>query len=203
MKVSSVDYVVVSEFPGPAFSGPSFSEPSSDVHDVKPFSQGLSIEGVIRTCHSSLLSFLRQRLRVADDARDVAQEAYIRMMQYEGSKDVQSPASLLFRIAINVANDLGRAEKVRHMADHCDIADMDFDSGVATPEREVAAGEELEILYQTIEQLPPKCRQVFLLSRFHSMTYPQIAEHCGISVKMVEKHISRALAICAARVDQQ
>ena len=192
MKLSSVDCRAVSEFSGP-----------SDVHSAMPFSQGLSIEGVIRSCHSSLLSFLRQRLRVADDARDVAQEAYIRMMQYEGSKDVQSPASLLFRIAINVANDLGRAEKVRHLADHCDIADMDFDSGVATPEREVAAGEELEILYQAIEELPPKCRQVFLLSRFHSMTYPQIAEHCGISVKMVEKHISRALSVCAAKVAQQ
>ena len=165
--------------------------------------RGLSIENVIRNCHGSLLSFLRQRLRVADDARDVAQEAYIRLMQYEGSHEVQSPASLLFRIAINVANDLGRAEKVRHLADHCDIADMEFDSGRATPEREVAAGQELEILYEAIEQLPPKCRQVFLLSRFHNMTYPQIADHRGISVKMVEKHISRALAICTARVEQE
>jgi DNA-directed RNA polymerase specialized sigma24 family protein len=38
---------------------------------------------------------------------------------------------------------------------------------------------------------------VFLLSRTQLMTYPEIALHCGISLKMVEKHISRALAICA------
>jgi len=48
--------------------------------------------------------------------------------------------------------------------------------------------------------LPPKCRQVFLLSRAQRMTYPQIAVHCGISVKMVEKHISHALAICMKKV---
>lgn len=173
---------------------------SGDVVDSSDPRPGLSIENVIRNCHSSLLSFLRQRLRVADDARDVAQEAYIRMMQYEGSRDVQSPASLLFRIAINVANDLGRADKVRHVADHCDIDDMEFDSGVATPEREVAASQELDLLYDAIEHLPPKCRQVFLLSRFHNMTYPEIAVHCGISIKMVEKHISRALAVCATKV---
>ncbi|RYY75386.1 MAG: sigma-70 family RNA polymerase sigma factor [Gammaproteobacteria bacterium] len=159
----------------------------------------LSIENLVSNCHISLVSFLRRRLRVGEDARDVAQEAYIRLMQYEGSKDVKSPESLLFRIAINIANDLGRADKVRHLADHCDIDGLEFDSGIASPEREVSASQQLDLLYATIEQLPPKCRQVFLLSRFQNMTYPQIAVHCGISVKMVEKHISRALAICAAK----
>lgn len=162
----------------------------------------LSIEKLIDSCHTSLLSFLRRRLRVGEDARDVAQEAYIRLMQYEGAADVKSPKSLLFRIAINIANDLGRADKVRHVADHCDIDDLDFDSGAASPEREVSASQQLELLYKSIEQLPPRCRQVFLLSRFHNMTYPEIAAHCGISAKMVEKHISRALAICAARTEQ-
>jgi RNA polymerase sigma-70 factor (ECF subfamily) len=161
----------------------------------------LSIEKLINSCHISLLSFLRRRLRVGEDARDVAQEAYIRLMQYEGSNDVKSPESLLFRIAINIANDLGRADKVRHVANHCDIDGLDFDSGIASPEREVSASQQLDLLYHTIEQLPPRCRQVFLLSRVHNMTYPQIAVHCSISVKMVEKHISRALAICAAKAD--
>jgi RNA polymerase sigma factor (sigma-70 family) len=162
----------------------------------------LSIEKVISGCHSSLLNFLRLRLRVADDARDVAQEAYIRLMKYEGSEDVKSPESLLFRIAINIANDMGRADKVRKVSEHCDIDELDFDSGVATPEREVSACEQLDLLYDAIEQLPTKCRQVFVLHRFHNMTYPQIADHCGISVKMVEKHISRALAVCVAKTRQ-
>jgi RNA polymerase sigma-70 factor (ECF subfamily) len=163
--------------------------------------QPLSVRELIERYHGSLMSLLRQRLRLADDAADVAQEAYIRMLQYEGSREVQSPSSLLFRVAINVANDVGRSEQVRHAADHFDVDNLDMDSGMATPERKVAAEQDLDLLYQTIEQLPPKCQQVFLLSRVHSMTYPQIAKHCGISVKMVEKHISRALAICLAKVE--
>lgn len=164
--------------------------------------QALSVKNVISSHHSSLIRFLQQRLRVPEDAVDVAQEAYIRMMQFEGSKAIQSPSSLLFRIAINIANDLGRAGKVRHIADHFDIDEVDIDSDIASPEREVAARQELDALYQTIAHLPPKCRQVFLLSRFHCMTYPQIADHCGISVKMVEKHISHALAICISKANQ-
>ena len=160
----------------------------------------LSVQNVIRRYHDSLLRFLRHRLRVSEDAADVAQEAYIRMMQYEGSKEIHSAPSLLFRIAINVAHDLGRAEQSRRASDHYPIDDLEIASDIPTPERIVAAEQDLEMLYQVIEQLPPKCQQVFLLSRAKDMTYPEIARHCGISVKMVEKHISHALQICTQKV---
>jgi RNA polymerase sigma factor (sigma-70 family) len=160
----------------------------------------LSVARLIRLHHSNLLGFLRGRLRIAEDASDVAQETYVRMMQYEGSREIGSPSALLYRIAINVANDLGRAELVRHAASHCDIEDIELESASATPERAVAAAQDLSRLRDTIKRLPPKCRQAFLLSRAEGMTYPQIARHCGISVKMVEKHISYALSICMAEV---
>jgi RNA polymerase sigma factor (sigma-70 family) len=161
---------------------------------------GLSVQETIRRYHDSLIRFLRQRLRVKEDAADIAQEAYIRMMQYEGSDKIQSPSSMLFRIAINVANDLGRSEQARRVSDQLSIDGLELASHQPSADREIAAQQDLEILYGTIEQLPPKCRQVFLLSRVERMTYPQIAVHCGISVKMVEKHISHALAICMKKV---
>jgi len=161
---------------------------------------GLSVHETIHRYHDSLIRFLRQRLRVKEDAADIAQEAYIRMMQYEGSQKIQSPSSMLFRIAINVANDLGRSEQARRVSDQLSIDGMELASHEPSADREIAARQDLDILYGTIEQLPPKCRQVFLLSRVERMTYPQIAAHCGISVKMVEKHISHALAICMKKV---
>ena len=44
-----------------------------------------------------------------------------------------------------------------------------------------------------IERLPPQCRQVFLLSRIHGMNYSEIAKHCNISTKLVEKYVGQAL----------
>jgi RNA polymerase sigma-70 factor (ECF subfamily) len=137
---------------------------------------------------------------VKDDAADVAQEAYIRMMQYEGSRQIHSPSSMLYRIAINVANDLGRSEQARRVADQTSIDGLELASGAPPVEREIAAQQDLSLLYQTIENLPTKCRRVFLLSRVEHLTYPQIAARCGISVKMVEKHIGHALAICMKKV---
>jgi RNA polymerase sigma-70 factor (ECF subfamily) len=167
---------------------------------VESTSQALCVQETIRRYHDSLIRFLRQRLRVKEDAADVAQEAYIRMLQYEGSRQIQSPSSMLFRIAINVANDLGRSEQTRRVSSQCPLDGLELVSDHPAPEREIAAQQDLELLYEAIERLPPKCQQVFLLSRAQRMTYPQIARHCGISVKMVEKHISHALAICMKKV---
>jgi RNA polymerase sigma factor (sigma-70 family) len=160
----------------------------------------LSVPDLIRRHHHSLLNVLRRRVRAVDDAADVAQEAYIRMLQYEGSREIQSPYSMLVRVAINVANDMGRSDQVRRVSKQCPIDDLDLPADTPTPERELAASQDLDQLYAAIEALPPRCQQVFLLSRAEHMTYPQIAAHCGISVKMVEKHISHALAFCLARV---
>ena len=160
----------------------------------------LSIQEIIRRHHGALIKFLRRRLSIAEDAEDVAQEAYIRMMRYEGSSELNSPSAMLFRIAVNVANDHGRAALARQHKRHSQIDDVELTSELPSAEREVLASQTLDLLLETIEQLPPKCKQVFLLSRASDMTYPEIAAHCGISVKMVEKHISRALEICANKV---
>ena len=160
----------------------------------------LSVQEIIRSHHSALISFLRQRLRVSQDADDVAQETYVRLMQYEGSREIRSPLSMMFRIAINVANDLGRSELARRASHQCPLDDVELVSDAPSVEREIEACQDLELLYAAIAELSPKCRQVFLLSRARQMTYPEIARHCGISLKMVEKHISRALAVCAKKV---
>jgi len=167
---------------------------------IENSNEPLSVQNTIRRYHDSLIHFLQQRLRVPEDAHDVAQEAYVRLLQYQNSTRVRSPSSMLFRIAINVANDLGRADKARHIADQCPVDEVELISEQPSAERELSGVEDLALLRTAIAQLPPKCRQVFLLSRIRQMTYPQIARHCGISVKMVEKHISHALAICAKKV---
>jgi len=160
----------------------------------------ICIQEIIRRHHDSLIKFLRRRLSIADDADDVAQEAYLRMMKYEGSREIKSPSAMLFRIAANVANDHGRAAHSRCSTDHFDIEDVQLVSEQPSVERSVLAGQHLDMMLDVIERLPPKCRQVFLLSRSECMTYAEIARHCGISVKMVEKQISRAVAACLKKV---
>jgi RNA polymerase sigma factor (sigma-70 family) len=67
---------------------------------------------------------------------------------------------------------------------------------------QVLKGEqELAIIRQAIAELSPTCRRVFIMHRFGNATYAQIAESLGLSVSMIEKHVSQALAHLKTRLD--
>ena len=53
----------------------------------------------------------------------------------------------------------------------------------------------LEQIHSAIHSLPEKCRQVFLMSKINGLSYAEIAEYLGISVKTVENQIVRGLKL--------
>jgi RNA polymerase sigma-70 factor (ECF subfamily) len=181
------------------------STPESSLEAVMgpgaPGDERLPVEQAFRRYHGRLVSFLRQRMRNEEDAADVAQETYVRLMQsYERDLLPDTAATLIFRIATNVANDFSRRRKSHHATDHCSVDLVPLASGEPSQERRLHARQQLERLYDAIESLSPRCQQVFLLSRVDHMTYTQIARHCGISTSMVEKHITNALAALREKV---
>lgn len=155
-----------------------------------------SFETLFTENRRSLSSYLRRRMSSNADVEEVVQESYTRILSYGYgcSRPPQVWKALLYRIATNLVHSRGRMDKSHNKAGHICVDDMDLASEEPSQERVVAAKQELQIVRQTILQMTPKCRKVFLLSRTHRKTYPEIAESCGISVKMVEKYISQALA---------
>jgi len=55
------------------------------------------------------------------------------------------------------------------------------------------AEETERIIFRIVEQLPPRCRQIFLVSRLEQLSYKEIAELMDISVKTVENQMTIAL----------
>lgn len=55
-------------------------------------------------------------------------------------------------------------------------------------------------LSEAIAELPPKCREVFEMSRYNGMKNKEIAEHLNISIKAVEGHITKALKLLKNRL---
>jgi RNA polymerase sigma factor (sigma-70 family) len=181
-------------------------EPQGFVHEVAERLDAdapapLSVSKLAQQHHADFMRFLRRRVPAGPvAAEDIAQEAYIRVMQYEGSRTIRSPYYLLLRVAMNVLRDVQRAERVRRSHHHNSLGGLELASDVADPERAAVHAEELERVLAAIEDLTPRCREVFLSHRFSHAAYPQIARDFGISVKMVEKYISTALARCNERV---
>lgn len=163
-------------------------------------SQSLFV-AAFRQYHTSLVRYLRHRVGSDADARDIAQEAYFRLLRYRENQSLQSLRALLFQIASNLVGMRVRTARTHRWADHQSL-DQEFTLPANEPsfEQQVFGEQQLNRLMTVIRSLPTKCQQVFILSRFHDMGYPEIAARCGISEKMVEKHITKALAICRAQV---
>lgn len=161
--------------------------------------QGPSFEAFSRRHYGGLLHFLRLRVANEEDARDAAQESLMRLLRYRESEPESAWKPLLYRIAINVVGEQFRRGGVRQAAHHVPLDGMELASEEPGQEELVARAQQEALLRQAILALPPRWRQVYLLSRMQDMTYVQIARHCGISVKTVEKHMSQALAALCRR----
>ena len=152
----------------------------------------------LREQRASLLNFLRRRLPTDEDAQDATQESLTRLLRYGHTEPAHAWKPLLYRIASNIACDEARSRASHHTIDHVSIEDEEIVSEDPTPEQVLTQQQEMAMLQRAILALPDKCRQVYLLHRMRNMTYVQIAEHCGLSQKTVEKHISKALATLRA-----
>jgi RNA polymerase sigma factor (sigma-70 family) len=122
-------------------------------------------------------------------ADDIGQEALLRALQ--SGTVIRHPRSFFARIARNVAIDEARKLKVRGgLALQIDALPDRMAPWVG-PDQETAL-----LIKQVILGLPELYRDVFILSRFHGLSYQEIAAERGITVKAVEYRMSRALALC-------
>lgn len=160
-------------------------------------------EDFFRDQQRTLLAFLRRRTGNDQDAQDLLQDSYLRMVRFgygEPPRPVPVWRALLYRTAASLAANLGREQRQRHIGAHESIDDVELISDQPSPERQLEQAQELAAMVAALRDLPPRCRQVFILHRLRDRSYAEIALECEISVKAVEKHISRALAAFRARV---
>jgi RNA polymerase sigma-70 factor (ECF subfamily) len=129
----------------------------------------------------------------AEQAPDLVQESFLRYARRAmASSQIESPVGYLMRIALNLARNPQEIAKRVRAARH-----QSFDENAypgADPHPRIEARDMLERLDKAITRLKPKTRTVFLLHRVEGLSYAQIAEQTGLSVKGVEKQMSKALA---------
>ena len=162
-------------------------------------SSDANVDAFVREHQAELLNFFRGRVTRSQDAADLAQESWSRMMHYR-LDTVASARGLLFTIARNVLKNHWRWSALRQIEQSTDFTALEVSSESPGPERHLQAAIDLQALEAAVIALPLKCRTVFLLSRIEGLSNAQVAHRCGISVKMVEKHLAKAIVACRAQV---
>jgi RNA polymerase sigma factor (sigma-70 family) len=166
---------------------------TSDSHATK-------VAALFREHNSALVSFLRARLRSEQDAREAAQEAYVKLLQLDCPGAVSFLRSYLFRIAANVATDRLRQRQVRRA--HASVESCeDICEEHAAPERGVAATQELSFIRGCLFELPERWRDAFIRHRIRGESEVSIARALGVSERMVRNYLVQTLIYCRSRLD--
>lgn len=151
------------------------------------------LSAIIADCSGDLRRFIGSRVRDPADREDVTQETLLRLARYDDLGGLQNPRQFLFRVAENLIHDRRRRARVRREEAHDSVEDHVLRDSAADPSMVVEQRDELARVRAAIVALEEPLRTAFVLSRYRDLSYAEIAARMGISVKTVEKYISRAL----------
>ena len=151
--------------------------------------------------NETLVRYLTIRLRSRQDAVEVAQEAYIRLIRRDNLDDIDCFQSFLFRTATNISIDLQR-QRARQAQNFMKSKMLFGDSDHITPERALTGRQTLLELRKALDNLPPKCKEAFMLYKFKNLSHAEISEKMGLSVSSIRKYIARGLAFCIRKIDK-
>ena len=141
---------------------------------------------------TSLVKHLSRRLKSVDEAFEVAQEAWLRLMNHDAPEGLDNARAFLFQTANNLVVD-----RARHAAVEQRYLDAQTTHALhtvgPTADEQYQAREDLETMMRALDTLPANTRDAFLLHRVAGLPYLEIARILNVSASMVEKHIIRAL----------
>ena len=148
-----------------------------------------------------LMSFFLRRTGSRQDAEDLTQEVFLRILRRDEEPPENYAELFVFKIAANLLRDRARQSGARRRTDHVslDLADEPASGQVAPgliedlgPERVLLSQEALAAALRALDQLGERTRDIFVLYRLEKMKQREIAALYGISVSSVEKYVARA-----------
>ncbi|MDF2189618.1 RNA polymerase sigma-70 factor [Paraflavitalea sp. CAU 1676] len=144
--------------------------------------------------YEALCKYAFTLVKDREACEDIVQETFLRV--WEKKKELIGTDGLNFYMFRAVRNNCLSYLEQRQKHAVSELRSVDLADAPGETNREKESGKDYQtLLNEAIENLPPKCREVFVLSRVSDLSYQQISDTLDISVKTVENHMGKALRI--------
>lgn len=164
------------------------------------------IDSVVALHQQRIFRLLLLSTRDVDAAHSLTQDTFLRAWNARASfRNECSVASWLTRIAINLLRDHTRTERFRFWkraaANSLDVSDPStyLPHNSSSVESRLIASEQMALIWDTVNQLSPRQRTIFVLRFVEDMGLNEIAENTGLPISTVKSHLYRALATIRSR----
>jgi RNA polymerase sigma factor (sigma-70 family) len=163
-----------------------------------------AVSQLFREHNRMLVRYLTVRLQSVQEAREVAQESYARLLQLPQPGAPDLLRAYLFKTAANLAIDRLRHRTVQRRAEEQPALLSELTPGPGDwgdPAEQLLAREQADQLLGYLQELPIKCQQVMNLHRFEGISQREVSARLGISERMVRRYVTYTMVYCNLRLD--
>ncbi len=144
-----------------------------------------------------LTRFLHRNWRNEAEVADLRQETYARVYEAAQRERPTLVKPFLFQISRNLMIDRLRKQSVVSLETMADFDWTNVSDDKPSSEAYVAARQELRLLQEALDGLPPRCRQVVLMRKVEGLSQKDVARQMGITVDTVENQLAKGMRLLA------
>ena len=148
---------------------------------------------LMNTYHYKLCVYANSLIRNIYTAEDIVQNVFVKVWeQHTRLKSDHSIQSFLYKLVYNEFIDQYRKKQSLFSIEKTYFEAL---NEVVHENNSEDLDRIVNVVNKEIENLPPKCKEVFILSKQEGLTNVEIAEHLGVSLKTVEAQITKAFSV--------
>lgn len=156
---------------------------------------------IYNTNKKALIAFINSYTKNQPETKDIVQDAFIKLWTARNTLDEnKSIVNFLYTTAYNGFIDTCRKHKREQtMLDGWLYKRLVL---LANEDEDVKLRKTIRVKI-AIEKLPPKCKEIFILSKFEQLKYSEIADKLNISIKTVENQMGKAFSTLRKEVKEK